>query len=168
MLTPTHALYFIVCRPEQVNGRLAAHDGKLLLNLPNYTELLTEAPVVTDGALQVFEIEISLDQVKVQQNGSRTEHLVWAGERHSRSRPGELVSVQVRSLVEFVSRGVTHNTPAQIAGMTFAGYPPNVQLSATILTVDDATLVAAGMSPDIRKWAHAQVSLGGGQLSANG
>lgn len=147
--------FLVIVRPEQINGRLAAHGGKLLLNLLNYSELLTEMPVVKDDALQVFEVEVDEEQVRVQQEGPRELHLLWAGEKHARSRPGDLVTVQVRSLVEASGQ----LDPVAAAGQVFSNFPPKVQLGAAILNVDDAAIAAAGLVPAAaRKWAQEQVS----------
>lgn len=158
MSTPTHRPYFLVCRPEQINGRMAAHGGKLLLNVLNYTELLVERPVLTDDNLQVFEVEVGLDQVRVQPEGDREVHLVWAGEKHARNRPSELVTISVRSLVGFVSDGAVQD-PLAVAGALFADYPPAVQLAAVLVNLDDVTLVDAGLDPaKARTWAKARIS----------
>lgn len=164
MSTPTHHAYFFVARPEEVNGRLAAHGNKLLLNILNYTELLVEQPVITDESLQVFQIEVPADLVKVQQEGDRNAHLLWSGEKHGRSRRGELVTVQVRSILPFVTDGAGDVDPAAVAGAVFAAFAPNVQLGATILNVDDSTLASLGLNPSAAKaWAQAQV---GGAVAA--
>ena len=157
MSTPTHRIYFLVLRPEQVNGRLVAHLGKLLLNLLNYSELLVAVPPITDESLQVFEVEVPLDLVQVQPEGDRVRHLLWAGEKYGKHRPNDLVTISIRSMVPFVSDAAKKD-PTAIAGATFAGFPPAVQLAATILSISDEVLGSAGINPTVRAWAQDQVT----------
>ncbi len=167
MPTPTHRPYLVVLRPEEVNGHLCAHEGKLLINLLNYTELLVELPAITDERLQVFEVEAPVDLLNVRQDGDRTVHMLWAGEKHAKTRPQDRVSVSIRSQVGFVSDGQGTADPVAIAGAIFAGFPPKVQLGAAVLNVDDAAIASLGLEPvAARAWAQKQVATQAAAASA--
>ncbi len=65
----------------------------------------------------------------------------------------------VRSTIPFASSFVPNKLdPVAAAGAVFAGFPPAVQLGATVLNVDDVTLAAVGLNPGpARAWAQSQV-----------
>ncbi len=121
-MSPT---YYLVVRPEQINGKLAAHSGIIVLHLPNYTEVLVERPTIKDDALQVFEVIPPAGELRVVSDGGVDKHLLWKGDLIARSRPHEVVSVEVRTLTP-----APEYNPTQAAQSAFGGYPVKVQLAA--------------------------------------
>jgi hypothetical protein len=142
--------YFVVVRPETVNGRLAAIGGKVLLHLPNYFEILNSRPKVTDDALQVFEVQPADGEVREVRDGDKTKFLLWKGDMNARSRPHELVSVVVMPAA--VNLDITDQ-----AKHAFAGLPKHVQLAGVLETCSneelDAASVALKPTPNVRAWA---------------
>lgn len=135
--------FFLVVRPEQINGKLAAHNGQILLHLPNYTEVLADRPEIKDDALQVFEVIPAADEVRNQPESGQPRYLLWKGDQIARSRPQEVVSVEVRSL-----KPVEPIDPVKAAQAAFGSYPVSLQLAAVAMQAEPADLRAVFGSVD--------------------
>jgi hypothetical protein len=142
--------YFVVVRPELINGRLAAIGGKVLLHLPNYFEIVNSRPVLKDDALQVFEVQPDPAEVREVRDGDKTKHLLWKGDMSARSRPHELVSVVVLPSTNGMS------TADQVKE-AFAGLPKSVQLAGVLETCTNEDLVGADAAlkstAEVRAWS---------------
>lgn len=142
--------HFVVVRPEQVNGKLAAIGGKILLHLPNYTEVLRVRPTVKDDALQVFAVAPIADELREVVDNGRLRILLWKGDMTARSRPHEIVSVEVLPLPSALSAD-------EQAKASFGDLPKLVQLAGVLETCSNEDLLAADGAlkgvPDVRAWS---------------
>jgi hypothetical protein len=144
--------FYAVLKPAEVNGRLAAHDGKLVVHLPNYFILDKDLPVVEDGSTQVFEVDVPDDLLDIVDEGKGPKPRIWSGARGQRSRSQDLVTVAIRSLP---SADKTGNQLAQ-ARAAFATLPREVQVAAVVLSNPEVSAALAGKSEgDINIWADA-------------
>lgn len=90
-------VFHIVIKPHDVN--LAAQDGRLLIIVPNYSEVFDKAPVVTDGQSQVFQVEVDSEEMAEVKNGNVKELRLWKGDTNSRARPQDKHQLPVASLI---------------------------------------------------------------------
>ncbi len=157
--------FYIHVKPAEINGCLAAQGGKLLLIVPNYTEVLPEAPKLSDESHQVFLVGVPEDEVRhISENGV-AHHYVWKGDPLARSKPQDKATLEVMSLAPFAAIGdvaAPSGDPVEAAKAIFAGLPADVQLASIMSTVDEATLLKMPeMSPariaPIQMWAKATV-----------
>jgi hypothetical protein len=159
---PTKHLLYIVLKPGEVNGNLAAHEGRLLVIVPNYTEVFEQPPAITDGISQAFQVEVQDDEVQIQQEGTRSKILLWKGDQHSRSRSADKLTLPILSLIPLGLSAVATKSPEEIAQLALGALPPEVQLAALVVGVSHQVLAAAGLSAEqghaIRTWAQQRVA----------
>lgn len=151
----THVL-FIARRPHEVNGQLAAHDGRLLLIVPNYTQVHAEPPAITDGQSQVFALEVKHDEVVEQMDNGQRKLILWTGDPQARSRPHDKLTLPIASLIPL--GGVDTDTAVDKARLAFAELPDAVKLAAIIASVPEQALIdmpviGPATAPKLRQWA---------------
>jgi hypothetical protein len=151
--------YHIIIKPEHINGKLAALGGKLLAHLPNYTRLYEELPVLKDESLQVFMVEPSADDIHVYKDDSGINHFIWHGDKGSRGRSQDLVTVEILPV------GATAGSllPTDVARAAMEGFPEDVQVAAVLSKASDKTLhgipeVSPARASAMRIWAMAKVN----------
>lgn len=158
---PTKHLLFIALKPGEVNGNLAAHDGRIVVIVPNYTEVFEQQPDVKDGITQVFQVEVPDDEVQLQQEGTRSRILLWKGDQHARTRGADKLTLPIVSLIP-LGEAVAAKSPAEVAQAALAGLPQEVQLAALVVGVGPEVLGAAGLTTEqghtLRTWAQQRVS----------
>lgn len=159
---PTQHLY-VALKPGEINGNLQALDGRLLVILPNYTELFPEPPKPTDGVSMVFAVEADEAELAIQSDGGRDRWYLWRGDKHSRSRPQDKGTLPIYPLAG--TPAAEKADPREIAQQAFGGLPENVQLAGVIMTVDDSTLaelpaikIAPAQLGAVRAWADSVLS----------
>jgi hypothetical protein len=138
---------YITVRTEQVNGKLAAHNGRLLVHLENYMEVSdTLPPKPKDATLQQYAIQVEADDVNIVMDGGVRKVYLWKGPKISRQFP-TLVSVGILPLGTGSASAVP--SPAAIALKTlpvdlvreaFNEFPEPVRLAAIINASDPGLL----------------------------
>lgn len=130
--------FYIVVKADEINGKLAARDGKLLVHLPNYFALHEQLPVLTDDSKQVFKVNVADGMFAVIDEGHGPQPRLWSGAKGERSRPMDLVTVEVTAV-----------------GDQLADLPSNVQLAAAVVANTEAAQVLAGRTNEqIIDWAN--------------
>jgi hypothetical protein len=119
----------------QSGVRLANAGTRAQLVVPNYTRVYPEADGFknSDGAVMVFVIDATPDQVNIVPEGATTQHLLWKGAKGSRENHADLVSVTMESLI---APAPSKDGPAlaeaqatvQKAGETIAALSAKIQL----------------------------------------
>lgn len=166
---------YITVRPEQVNGKLAAHGGRVLAHLPNYFPVSdVPPPKLTDASLQQFAIQVEPDQVNIVIDGGVRKVYLWKGPKNSRQFENDLVTVGILPLGTGVAGAVP--SPAEIALKTlpvdlvreaFNEFPEPVRLAALIASSDDALLSSLPTAPgQLKAWAEAQLRTYDEQMKA--
>jgi len=141
----------ILIHNGDINGKLAALNGKLVVHLPNYTKLYEQAPVNTDSAFQVFKVLVPEDQMDIINEGQGPHPHIWAGTKGQRHSAGDLVSVEIVPEHALIDGG---GSPTSLAAMAFAEYPGELQVAAVMFGAPDVAAKLANKSPDdINKWA---------------
>ncbi len=135
--------FFIIVKADEINGRMAANNGKLLVHLPNYFPMHRSQPVIADEAKQVFKVLVADDLFDEIDEGGVIQPRLWQGAKGQRSRPQDLVTVEVCA-----------------AGNDLSDLPPNVQLAAAIVANAEVAPVLAGRTAaQITEWANTQLEL---------
>jgi len=142
MSTEIHSL-FVILKHGDINGRLAAHGGKLLVILDNYTRVYPALPETpADENTHVFGIEVADDDLAIDKQDGGDQWRIWIGDKGSRSRPGEKASATVYSLKPLANEpGPTPLEAKEAAAILFDGLPDGVKLAAAIAAVPIQTLV---------------------------
>ena len=163
MPTTTRPLYIVV-KPEEINGHMAAHGGKLLVHLPNYfITSPTLPPKPADGSSQVFKILVETKDIYEVMDGGKKLTLIWRGVHGQRTNPQDLVSVEVLPVDTTTTASpavaLASALPTEVCKEAFAEYPDPVKIAAVIASVDPALLAtlptAAGQ---LKVWADSQLA----------
>jgi hypothetical protein len=133
--------FYIKVTPGEINGFLAAQGGKILFHVPNYTELFEQPPVANDESHQVFLVGSPEDEIRTISDGGVQKTYVWKGDPQARSKPQDKASLEILSLVPFVT-AVAVMDPVAAAKAAFADMPADVQLAAVIQANTLDTLTA--------------------------
>lgn len=134
-------VFFAVLKPDEINGRLAALGGKLLAHLPNYFPVYRSLPVVKDESHQIFKVLVPDDLFDELHEGDNVQPRLWQGAKGQRTRPMDLVTVEVMAV-------------GSTASDDLADLPANVQLAGAIIGNPDAVPAIAGRTLEqIRAWA---------------
>lgn len=130
--------FFAVFKPDEINGKLAAIDGKLLVHIPNYFLIYRTPPAINDGVNQVYQLQVPDDMFAETQEGDVLQARLWQGAKGERTRVGCLVTLEVAT-----------------ASQDNSDLPSNVQLAAAIVANSDVVPAIAGRTGDqVREWAH--------------
>ncbi len=170
-MSEVHTLY-IVRKQHDINGQLCAHEGRICLIVPNYTEVFAEPIDTKDESSQCYEIEVKADEVLQQADGGVNKLLLWLGDTHSRSRPQDRLTLPIGSLKpigggQAVSAPGTMS-PKDAAAALFDGYSDEMKLAA-IITNTPANVLGAVPSNSVagmQKWASGILAAGVGQQAA--
>jgi hypothetical protein len=134
--------FFIIVKPDEINGRLAALGNKILVHLPNYFPVYHSQPVIADDSKQVFKILVADDLFDEIDEGGVIQPRLWQGAKGQRSRPGDLVTVEVTA-----------------ASNDLSDLPPNVQLAAALVAnAEVVPVLEARTVGQINEWALAQLT----------
>lgn len=171
---PTTAYHFGIFKPGEINGFLQAQDGKVLVIMPNYTEVFTQPPVVHDDSLQVYALEIADEDLKEVQDGTTLKRYIWRGDKTSRPKPQDKITVPVLPVAAALGSSAG-DTPVEAARTVFAGYPQAVQMALVIAAQDPGTmasifpegLLTAEQTNALLAWARQQVDAFTGPISAS-
>lgn len=156
---------YITVRTEQVNGKLAAHNGRLLVHLENYMEVSdTLPPKPKDATLQQFAIQVEADDVNVVMDGGVRKVYLWKGPKVSRQFP-TLVSVGIlplgtgsASAVPSPAAIALKTLPADLVKEAFQEYPEPVRLAAIIAGSDPGLISSLPTGPgQLAPWAEQQL-----------
>jgi len=151
-MTDNHILY-IVRSAHEINGRLCSHAGRICLIVPNYTEVTTEPVETKDESVRCYQIEVKPDEVVQQADAGRLKYLLWLGDTQSRSRPQDMLTLPIASLVS-VGTGAGPLTPKDAAAALFAGYPDDVKVAGVIANTPDEVLAKMPIGPAaLKTWA---------------
>ena len=142
MSSEIHSL-FVILKHGDINGRLAAHGGKLLVILDNYTRVYPELPETpADENTHIFGIEVADDDLAIDKQDGGDQWRIWIGDKGSRSRPGEKCSATIYSLKPMANAPqAALADPKEAAAILFDGLPDKVKLAASIAAVPVQTLV---------------------------
>jgi hypothetical protein len=166
MTTQIHTLY-IVLRHGDINGRLVAQDGRILLIVDNYTELHPQLPgQPVDGNTHIYQVEALDDELAIESDGGREVWRVWKGDKSSRQRPQEKAMLPVRSLVDVqaaLPSAATATSPEDAARQAFGELPEEVRLAAVIASVSDRTLIdlrdiGSVIAGRLKQWAEQRLT----------
>jgi hypothetical protein len=170
MSAKVHLLYACL-KPEEVNTRLAAHDGRLLVILPNYLEVFDTPPKVTDGISQVYMIEVNDEEVQAQSDGGRSKIMLWKGNQAARDNKADKLMCPIASLIALGGstelREAAQDDQADALRAVFGSLPAEGQLAAVLRTVPPETIdLLPGMTPvqrdSLLKWADVKLSAAAG------
>jgi hypothetical protein len=162
---------FLVRTPAQIAGFIQMYDGKVCAIVENYAEVFEAPPVITDGASVVLAIEVDPDDVKVYQDGDKMVLKLWRGDKQSRAKPSDKLTLPFYSL-EVAQAIITAGAPAaavapvdpvEAARTAFAEYPAEIQLAAALSAVPVETLatlpeISPARAQAILNWSQAQLA----------
>jgi hypothetical protein len=151
---------FIVVKPEEINGHMAAHGGRLLVHLPNYFIASTELPPKpSDGNSQIFKVLVEPKDVNEFVDGGKKMTVIWRGDHRTRSNPQDLVSVEVLPVnVGDPAAAVAKALPTDVCKEAFAEYPDQVKIAAVISSADPALVATLPTAPgQLKVWADSQL-----------
>lgn len=150
---------FVTVRPEDINGHLAAHGGKLLIHLPNYFVTSLHQPKITDASLQVFKILVDPQDVNEYTDGGKPMTLIWRGDKRSRNMPHDLVSVEVLPVTAGdPTAAVTKALPVEVCKEAFSEYPDQVKIAAVVASADPELVATLPTAPgQLKAWADSQL-----------
>lgn len=163
MTAPDLLYFYITVKPGEINGYLQAQEGKINIILGNYTQVFPEPPVITDSSLQNFAVRILPEDIRVISDGGVLKTFLWRGDKTSRVKPQDKITVEVFTLAEMAN--VTPAAPEDIttaARAAFGEYPSAVQLALVISTqsIEDLTklpTLSPAQATAISNWATATV-----------
>lgn len=161
---PTTAYHFGIFKPGEINGFLQAQDGKVLVIMPNYTEVFTQPPVVHDDSLQVYALEIADEDLKEVQDGTTLKRYIWRGDKTSRPKPQDKITVPILPVATVIG-AASASAPVDQARTVFSGYPGAIQMALVIAAQDPTTLssilpegvLTEAQLTQISAWAKANV-----------
>lgn len=140
----THTL-FAILRHGDINGRLAAQDGQLLLIVDNYTQLYPELPPVpADSNTHIYAVTADDEDLAIEMDNGVQVWRVWKGDKTSRQRPQEKAMLPIRSLKgapTAATFGDPSTAPADVARAAFAELPESVRLAAVLASVSCQALI---------------------------
>lgn len=145
-------LKHILIANGDINGKLAALNGKLLVHLTNYTYLFDQAPKVTDSALQAFKVLIPDNLIDIVDEGKGPQPRLWLGTKGQRNQLGDLVTVEIVPEHAIIDES---NNASAVASQAFAAFPADVQVAAVLVNAPEvAAKIEARSQGDINKWAN--------------
>ncbi len=146
-------MYFIQATPEQINGKMAVRDGKVLVHLTNYLTIFDVKPAKsTDANIQVFAIFPSEDDVSRVMDGGKEKIYLWRGNKRGRDNEFDLVSVPI--LPVDVAMNVPQATPADVARAAFADFPEPLRIAGVVMSVSPEMLAALPpLTNQLKAWA---------------
>jgi hypothetical protein len=158
MATPLRTLYVTV-KPEEINGHMAAHGGRLLVHLPNYFIASNELVKPTDNSLQVFKVLVDPKDVNEFTDGGKKMVVIWRGDHKNRNNPMDLVSVEVLPVnVGDAHAAVEKALPTEVCKEAFAEYPDQVKIAAVLASADPALIATLPTAPgQLKAWAESQL-----------
>lgn len=141
--TDLHNLY-VVLKHGDINGRLAAHDGKIIVILDNYTQVYPEKPEQpADGNTHVYAIQVRDDDLVIDRQDTGDSWRIWLGDKGSRTRPQDKASVRIApACAPFgVEASDAPGSPKEAAIAVFDSLPEDVKLAAVVDLISTKTLV---------------------------
>lgn len=164
---------FLPRHPNQLAGFMQVHEGKVCAIVENYAEVFVEPPVLTDGTSHVWAIEVDPSDVKVFQDGDRTKLMLWRGDKGSRTKPQDKLTLPIYTmevaqsmLIALQGAGAAAPVaadPVEAAKAAFAEIPAEVQLAAVIGAVPVSVLeglpeMTPARASAVSNWATATVA----------
>ena len=146
-------MYFLQTTPEQINGRMAIQNGKVLVHLRNYITIHDQVPPKSmDATVQVFAIDPLEDDVNRVMDGGKEHIYLWRGNKRGRDNDADLVSVPI--LPVDVAMGVPKASAGDVARAAFADFPEPIRIAGVLLTVSPEMLAALpANTSQLKAWA---------------
>ena len=92
-------LMYAIGRAAELNGPLCLKDGKILAQLPNYTQIYTEPQKTVVGDVMCFAIVLPADKVvALQEEANKTIYRAWEGPKGNRGFASYKVQVEIYPL----------------------------------------------------------------------
>lgn len=144
-------LLHLVIQTGDINGKLAAFNGKIVVHLANYTILHEQAPVITDSIFQVFKVLVPENILDMVDEGQGPKPRIWVGTKGQRNSQGDMATVEIVPEHAIIDE---NGNPANVASQAFAAFPREVQVAAVLTNAPDVSAkIEAKSQGDINKWA---------------
>ncbi len=154
-MSDVHLLY-LVRKPHDINGKLCSHDGRICINVPNYTEVTSEPVDTKDDSVRCYQVEVRADEVLEVPDGGVKKLVLWLGDTHSRGRPQDMLTLPITSLTSMGGKALD---PQSAAATLFEGYSDQMKLAGVIALIPEDILETLPKgAAALKTWAHNALS----------